>query len=544
MRYTFLLRAAALPALLGLAACVDLNVENPNAPDASRVIASAADVDSLVSGTYNTWFRGIYAYHGPGMGLSAASFQHSAPWSCCGMEWFSRLPRQPIINDSADQDYEIWTPPWFESYRAISAAAAALAAMQKPAIAAELGSHAARDRTFAYFGLGMAHATVALLYDRGFVRDEATDLTRAQTAQPYGAVMTAAIAYFDEALAGCAEAGFSIPKAWLGTDGDVGAPDLARIIHSMKARYLVEVARTPAERAAVDWTRVIAEVDAGITAPFVQNMDWNSGWWANDAHVAETAPDWSRVPYFVWGMADQSGNYQLWLSTPLTAWPGRQPIINGRDIVIVTPDLRFPQGETVADQTAHKGKYVVIPTMVEHGVTPQFLWARPDRGTWRWSWYLYVRSFAYQAGTDFHLPEIPLSEMDLLKAEGLYRTGDRAGAAALVNKTRVAVGGLNPTDAAGTNTSCVPKLPDGRCGDLFEMIKWEKRLEGAFQGLGTIPWYFDSRGWGDLYKGTPLQFPIPCSELRRMGMQACYTFGGAADATAAPLSVYAYPGEG
>ncbi len=102
MRYTFLLRAAALPALLGLAACVDLNVQNPNAPDATRAITTATGVDSLVARSYNTWFNGVYDYDGPALLLSVAAFQHSTPAACAGMEWFGRLPREPVLNDAKD----------------------------------------------------------------------------------------------------------------------------------------------------------------------------------------------------------------------------------------------------------------------------------------------------------------------------------------------------------------------------------------------------------------------------------------------------------
>jgi len=48
-------------------------------------------------------------------------------------------------------------------------------------------------------------------------------------------------------------------------------------------------------------------------------------------------------------------------------------------------------------------------------------------------------------------PQMTLAEVRLLKAEGLYRMGDPAGAAAIVNETRTAAG-LNPTDASGTKT--------------------------------------------------------------------------------------------
>jgi hypothetical protein len=142
----------------------------------------------------------------------------------------------------------------------------------------------------------------------------------------------------------------------------------------------------------------------------------------------------------------------------------------------------------------------------------------------------------------FDQPLVTGAEMRLLKAEGLYRLGDRAGAAALVNVSRTAAG-LDPTDAQGANSSCVPRLHDGTCGDLWEMLKWEKRVETVWTGVAGANWWFDGRGWGEFWLNTPLQFPVPCDELRIMGETFCYTFGGPGGDMGSPGSVYDYPGE-
>jgi hypothetical protein len=170
------------------------------------------------------------------------------------------------------------------------------------------------------------------------------------------------------------------------------------------------------------------------------------------------------------------------------------------------------------------------------------VWARPDRATWRWSYYHLNRFQEYYEWNDFPHSEINVREMNLLKAEALFRGGDKPGAAAIINQSRTAAG-LNATDAAGTNTSCVPKLPNGNCGDLWEMLRWEKRMEVTMQGLYGVPWYFDSRGWGDLWVGTTLQFPAPCKELQVLNILPCYTFGSAGGEMASPGSTYSFPHE-
>ncbi len=520
--------------LLGTGACADLEVVNQNAPDAARSLSSAGDVESLVSGAYNTWFNGVYSYSGPGMFLSNQAFQHTAPWANSGMEQYGRLPRMSIQNDVADPYYGNFTRVWYYSYRSIAALADGLRSLEEPEIADELGAeNVARAKAYGKFVQGVAHATVAVMYDRGFQVDENTDLNEAQEPMDYNALMDVAMGYFDEAIS-LSGTSFDLPFNWL--QATVDNQQLARLAHSFKARFMAAVARTPAERQAVNWAGVISEVNAGIQEDFIQTWDWDNGWY-NGAVDYGTWPNWTQMGYWIWGMADQSGNYQAWLDTPIGEKGATLP--DGTQVLIVTPDTRFPQGATVDDQRATTGEYFRIATASEAGDT----WKRPDRGVWRWSWYKNSNMLEYGYDAIYDQPEIRVQEMNLLKAEGLYRNGDLAGAAAIINETRTAHG-LNATDAGGTNTSCVPKLPNESCGDLWEMLKWEKRLETVHTGIAQAGWFFDSRGWGDLYFETPVMWPVPCKELQVLQLLPCNTYGGPGGEFGAARSTYAWPGEG
>jgi hypothetical protein len=263
--------------------------------------------------------------------------------------------------------------------------------------------------------------------------------------------------------------------------------------------------------------------------------------WYPEAVDYATYPGWSEAAYWIVGMADQSGNYQKWLAAGLD---GMQPMLpDGTDVLIVPPDLRFPRGATVAEQQASPGSLYKIPDESLDQWSISQVWAHPEQGTWRWSYYWPYEFEDFSLGVERTHNEIDYAEMRLLKAEALYRTGDLAGAAALINVSREAAG-LGATDANGTNADCVPRLPDGSCGGLFEMLKWEKRMQVRLEGLFDAPWYFDARGWGDLYQGTFLQLPVPCQELLYAGNgETCYTFGGA-NPSSAPASTYHWPGEG
>jgi hypothetical protein len=238
-------------------------------------------------------------------------------------------------------------------------------------------------------------------------------------------------------------------------------------------------------------------------------------------------------------MADQSGQYQKWISIedPWSRHPNLAADQQGDPFLIITPDKRFPTGSTVAAQQAADGTLFEVAT-ASGGFGAQ--WARPDRGTFRWSYYRYVANnmWLLPSAQRTSAVEVSVDEMRLLRAEAAYRMNNRGEAANLINVTRTAAG-LNATDAAGANTSCVPKLRTGACGDLFEMLKWEVRLETMYQGLHMAPWYFHGRGWGDLAEGTFLQFPVPGREASLLNIPA-YTFGGIGGEAAAPVGNYGY----
>ena len=543
MRHTIKYFVVGAALLLGAGACANLDVVNQNNADAARALATPGDVESLIGGAYNTWFSAAYDYSGPGMFLSNQSFQHNAPWANAAMEFYGRIPRQPIINDAADQYYVNFTEVWYYSYRAIAAVSNGMKSLEDPDIANVLGANnVLRDQAFGNFVLGMAHASLAILYDQAFVIDQTTDITKPQTAVPYNDVMTAAEGYFNKAIKLCGQGSFDIPTSWMSTPSAVTVDNtmLAQIAHSEMARFMAAVARTPTERKAVDWNAVISNIDAGVTSSFDIYMDANNGWYDDELDYG-TYKGWEEIPYWIYGMADQAGNYQRWLAQPIIS---KSPNPSDGDIVIVTPDNRFPQGNTIAIQrdTAADGTQINVGRYFQAPTWIGSVWAHPERGTWRWSYYNNYRFEAYNNTEAENEPEIPIASMNLLKAEGLYDQGDMAGAAAIINQTRTKAG-LNATDASGTNTSCVPKLPDGSCGNLWEMLKWEKRMEIQYMGLYGAPWWFDSRGWGDLFKDTPLEFPVPCKELQTLQILPCYSFGGSGGTMSAPVSSYNYPGE-
>lgn len=508
-------KTAPIAGLLLLAAgCADLEVENINNPDLDRVIAEPADLESLIASSFVPAWNAQQWYYGLALSHSVMSWEHGASWGNQGMWQMSEYPRTEWPNNESWSYYGAIEYTWVESYKAASYAAQGLRAINE-GTRITLGAEAGGDQTeraeaFAHFVLGYALGTIALTYDRGFVVDENADLANLQLL-PYDELMDVALGHFQSAIDISNANDFQLPDHWLNGNA-LSSTELAQLAHSYMARYMAEVARYPDEREAVDWASVIAHADAGIDEDFLILSDANV-WWDDIKIYGNIFGTWSRANYHFWGRADISGGYEAWMATDPQ---------DRTAFTIVTPDERYPQGATNEEQQENPGLYLMA-----YGNSGIFI---ASRGTYYYSFYRDMRYDYYgAAGWEAATPAFNTEELDLLKAEGYLRMGGAANvdrAVDLINQTRVGNGGLPAVTASGVPdgpATCVPQMPDGSCGDLFEALKHEKRVEDTHTHLGS--WFFDHRGWGDLPVGTPVMAPIPAGELLVLEMDI-YTFGG------------------
>jgi hypothetical protein len=537
---------AAMTLAVGVTACSDpLNVVNTNVPDTERVNARPADVEQLVSNTYSTVNQGTL---GGGGGdplqfqLQVLGLENYSGLSNFNMGPRGALPRGFVDNSrnnpGASAQYRDW--------RAMSSAARTAA----NGVARFTGEgkltfgNAAQDerlRMFGFFTMGVAMGNMALVYDSGTVITERTKIDDIPPFVPYTVLMNAAMAQLDSALttAPKASAAFPLPATWLSGNALTQA-DFVRLVRSYKARFRAGVARTPAERRAADWTQVIADAQNGITADFQLQFDpatsWTNAWTASHFQLGS----WHMMHTLIIGMADVSGGFDAWL---------QQPVLDKIPFLIVTPDLRFPQGTTRAAQNLYSGAQASVP---RDGLYLRNRTAGQDvfDGALGNSQYDHVRFQAFQnAGRRGLFPVMTKVEIDMLAAEGMLYAGNIAGAAALIDKSRVKSGLPALTGAVTSLTQpvpggaqCVPRVPTSFtgptiCGNIFEALKWEKRIETAYAGYGM--WYFDSRGWGDLPEGTVLSYPVPYQELDTRN-QAIYNTGGKGAPTGAARGTYGY----
>lgn len=484
---------------LAVGACQDLDVPNINDPDRTRAIGDPRDVESLVGGTFLEYWSNTQK-PSPAMVLTTLGDEGTASWGNWGMQDLSSEPRKAFQNSQSYGYRTFAEAPWYGMYRVLSNANDGL---QQIAGGLKIVDDDGKDQTirtqaFAKFMQGMALGYLGLFFDKAFVYTEDINLeTDELSLKPYPDVIAAAVKSLEDAVA-LSSTPFTLPNNWV-NGVDLTNGDLQRLAHTSIARLLTAGARSPQERDAADWSKVVSHIAQGVQKDYFVQGD-GEFWWAYNFYTSHHV--WTRSDYMLIGPSDKSGAFAQWLATPVA---NRQPFD------IVTDDRRI----TGAAGAKAAGKYFKYYGAPRH---------RPDRGTYHFSFYNQTRWIDHLlSGATGPMPWMLRAEMDLLKAEALIRTGDNAGAVALINKTRVANGELPALTGAESKA------------DLMAYMKYEKRLETmqSFSGLA----YYDYRGWRTIPgpgitgapitmpTGTLLHAPIPAKELEIL-KQEIYTFGG------------------
>jgi hypothetical protein len=516
------LQRVVLAVVFGVSAVIacsePLNVTNLNNPDRDRLLRTPADVEALIGQLYQQFNNATIG--GSNDGLQPQMLT-SGMESYSGNANFEMGPRGAIPRGVPHIPNGRGNPAQAGNLRdfqrlSVTARSASDGLRRLAASGFTLGSAAqdARAKAFGQFMLGLSLGHLGMIYDSAAIVAPTDDPEAVPPLSGYSKVDTTALAWLDsaEASVNANTAIFgSLPNTWIKGNG----PDAAgfiRIIRSYRARMRAAAARTPAERAAVDWDKVIADATNGITADLSIAMDPGVGWdvvWVIQQYLFQS---WHQMWQFMVGFADTSGGFDAWLATP---------VANRAPFLVVTPDRRFPQGTTRAEQQANSPAAPTGNLYFRNRPSSQDIAGI----SLAFSYYDYYRFQGFfNAQRVGNYPVMTVAELKLLAAEGYLRKNQVAAAVPLIDYSRVAKGSL-PSLAGITDlttpvpggASCVPRVPQGpnftsaACGNIFEAMKWEKRMETAFIGYGS--WYFDSRGWGDLPQNTALHWPVPWQEM-------------------------------
>lgn len=551
----FLTRMTLAAGVVAVAAC-EMAVTNPNQPETDRVLATPADVESLLGTQYLRWHIAMYGALGNTWGMaSVQSFENFSSLSNNCMGQRVGIPRAGNDNQVGNGCASEQRRTYYIHHEVTRIASNVLSRLYTPGFTMGTQARDNRARSFAHFVRGLSLGYLALVHDSAAVVTPGMTGEDPGELAEYPQVMQAALQALDSAIAiaqagGTGSDGFPLPATWIPGPTNMTTTEFVRLARSYKARFRANVARTPAERATVNWDAVIADAQNGITADHFNTTATVGGPFNTWVAQWMSYTTWHQMTPFVLGMADNSGAYDAWLALPLDNRGA-----GNVSFFMTTADQRFPQGSSRA---AQQTDFALTSCTAAGAVCKRYYVNRPTGNDqfsgsgWGWSNYDFARFYSWRqsgdagTGQNGRFPFFTKAELDMLQAEGHYRKGSFAQAAALINLTRTRVptasqagGGLPAITAFDATTpvpggsACVPRVPaspsftSSTCGNMLEALKWEKRIETHFTHY--MGWFFDMRGWGDLPEGTPTDWPVPFEDLQARGRTGAqiYSTGGA-----------------
>jgi hypothetical protein len=517
---TFRSRGALLAVLaaagLSFVGCYGLEVTNPNGHDITSVFQNASNTEAALVGGWRAYWQ-LNNSECPTLALSIWSNELTA--TNAAYLQYSTEPRLPIenrdnVNCTTRNSY--WVP-----FQASSAGREGYNAIINNQLKFGTvnatypdGQGTPARLILAKFLIAISQLKLGLDFDQAYIVDHTTIPAQNPYPElkPWPEVLANAVQQLRGVIADARAAeNFTWPTTWVNGRA-ITRDELIRICMAYIIYADVYSARNPAARAAVNWGLVLARLDSAITRDFAQQAAPDLGP-TNSTYINNSfAQNTVRISYRLIGPADTSGGYQNWL---------RAGIANRTAFTIATPDRRI---HGAAGPTAIGTRFTRLSTTMQSIANGAYLGS-----SYRSNRYLNASA---DSGNRALVPIISMDEMKYLRAEALYRLGRNAEAAALINPTRIAAN-LRPVDANGppAGRDCVPRKDDGTCGDLFDAIQYEKRID-LYPYRGDIGWY-DARGWGKLMPGTPFHLPVSGRELITRGLPY-YTFGGVGQPGSAP----------
>ncbi len=464
-----------------------LDVQNQNQPDFLKVYAKGDDVANVAGGLYNTVFQALHRIAAGREGLKPMLAVAADNVTCShgnfGMWHASSEPRDLAWDNAPSYSNEAYIRGTYNLlYSSIATANNVIKAIESGVKIGSNGADNDKVMAFARFVQGIAYSNLALMYDRAHVVDEVSSVDGVlETAIPYNEVAVKALEFLDKSIA-LSNGNFTIPASWMGTAANISSADFKKIVNTNAAILLSYMPRNKTELAAVDWNKVKAYADAGITSDFVIMMDGTTLWY-DEAGDYLTYDGWGKTDMYVVHLMD-SKQPNHWGNS---ANPGHV-------------------ASTTADDQRLFSDFQYTPS---NGF-------RAERGYFNFSNYRHKRYDDVYVSAIGPKPQIMKAENDMLRAEARVYLGDLTGAAEIINaSTRKTRGQMK--DVAAVKE------------DLVQAIHHERHVELYTVRCGIQ--FFEMRKLDLLQKGTFLHFPLPAKILQVFGVQPpFYTFGTVAKA--------------
>ena len=175
---------ATISVVIALAASgCNLDVENPNAPDATRAFSDPSGLQQLMGGAFRTWVETRGDYFGA-LTMTTMADNYTASWNNAAMRFYSSVGSECASrcgwNNSATAPEAAGGPSveaqWYGYHTVLFAANQVLIAIDDGVCfdddCAADNTLTSRNTAIAKMLQGMAFAGIAMVYDQGFVVDE------------------------------------------------------------------------------------------------------------------------------------------------------------------------------------------------------------------------------------------------------------------------------------------------------------------------------------------------------------------------------------
>ena len=477
-----------IPALIILASCADLEVENTLAPDAGRALANPSDLISLVGGAAGDVF---YDQHGVAgtvhydlqSDILTATNNAYGFWHVCDQ------PRREIVNNTGYSEYFYIQDTWDYNITAITNLTSVIKAVKSGVVLTDENDVdvTAKVLAMAYFVRGVAHGTIAMVYDQGYAINEDTDLITLELTD-YKTVMAEAISSLEQAIDIIDSEGVASVDFYPQSGVTFTGAEFKQLCSSYAARYMLGVARNSTEAASLNYATIKAYAEAGITEDFTVVTD-GSVLAPEDLNFIQyrIAADAAYIP------VDQMIAHLF--------DPNNQP-------------ADYPTGSTVLPKPVTDDARLDL--YYEYSTNFGFLNASRNRllfSNLQLSRYPENINPPSYAGT--RVPFMLASEMDYIIAECEWQLGNNSTALGIIN---------------GSARSTIGELPaanDASDAGILNLLHYEHAIELAHTGK-AINWGF-MRRHDMLQTGTPLHWAVPARELEILGLPL-YTYGSSARA--------------
>tara|TARA_R110001606_G_scaffold54343_5_gene133413 strand:+ start:10821 stop:12305 length:1485 start_codon:yes stop_codon:yes gene_type:complete len=465
---------------LFVASCQDFNtelsVENLENPNDKILTSDPVALDALSTSIIQNWFRATHSTSSPAAALGTMADIYTCSWGNFGMRDLSSEPRVAFNNSSA-YSYNNITNTYFNALYSILSDSNTLALAIKNGTKFE---NPDRVSMVAKLGQALSIGHLALVFDQVWVSDENGVIPGTggtEGSSTYKEAMTFALTKLDEAIALAKSKNISLSEIYLPGGGGANS-SLVAFMNSMGARMLVGNVRNSTQKAAIDWARVLAYTNAGLTSDFEIYMD-DVTWYDLVPKTYMVYPGWARVDMRIINMLDPN---------TINYW---------------TDGLSTVPAATSADaRLASDYQYLGSNNF------------RPERGYYHYSNYRYSRLDDYITIWTMNVTEFSAAENDMYKAEALVNQAspNLSGAAAILNDP------TNSRKARGKLVDVALNLDA-----IKAAIHYERMIEFAYTAPGIG--FYEMRKENLLQAGTLLHFPVPGKALESIPAPN-YTFGG------------------